>query len=212
MEAGLGVIVPGGELAKLGHGYSPAPLLPLETLWICTLAGNPTGLCSFSISALYSFSISAHSSFCLFQLHAFIVASHSGFSLWLLFPPLSQSVGMIFFFFSWILIQTFFIVRLLPQRLCTQHSAFLQHCFKCTKSRSDPLFLPLSLNFPLLLFCSSQGGPDASRHAQAAGLHPFRVHLRHSLPHRRHPDAVRGRVHPRRGLHRAGAAVRGQEV
>lgn len=212
MEAGLGVIVPGGELAKLGHGYSPAPLFPLETLWICTLAGNPTGLCSFSISALYSFSISAHSSFCLFQLHAFIVASHSGFSLWLLFPPLSQSVGMIFFFPLDTNSNFFHCQALTTETLHAALCAFLQHCFKCTKSRSDPLFLPLSLNFPLLLFCSSQGGPDASRHAQAAGLHPFRVHLRHSLPHRRHPDAVRGRVHPRRGLHRAGAAVRGQEV
>lgn len=54
-EAVLGVIVPGGELTKLGHGYSPAPLFPLETLWFRSLAGNPPGPCSFSISALYSF-------------------------------------------------------------------------------------------------------------------------------------------------------------
>lgn len=89
-EAVLGVIIPGGELTKVGHGYSPAPLFPLETLWIRTLAGNPTGLCSFSIYALYSFSISTHFSFCLSQRCAFIVASRSRcvscflpcFSLW----------------------------------------------------------------------------------------------------------------------------------
>lgn len=114
-EAGLGVIVPGGELTKVGHGYSPAPLFPLETPWICTLAVNPTGLCSFSISVLYSFSISAHFSFCLSQRRTFIVASR--FSLRLLFPPLPRSVGMIF---CWILIQTSFIVSLSPQRLCIQ--------------------------------------------------------------------------------------------
>lgn len=181
---------------------------PLETPWICTLAGNPTGLCSFSISALYSFSISAHSSFCLFQLCAFIVASHSGFSLSLV----SSTVlvyGDDFFLLPLDTNSNFFHC----QPLTTETLHFLQHCFKCTKSRSDPLFLPLSLNFPFpLFFYSSQGGPDASRHTQAAGLHPFRLHLGHPLPHRRHPDAVRGRVHPRRGLYRAGPALRGQEV
>lgn len=46
-EVWLSVKVPGGKLTKVGHGYSPAPLLPLETPRICTLTGNPTGLCSF---------------------------------------------------------------------------------------------------------------------------------------------------------------------
>lgn len=67
---------------------------------------------------------------------------------------------------------------------------------------------------PLCVFFSSpsQGGPNAPRHTQATRLHPLCVHLGHPLAHRRHPDAVRRRVHPCRGLHRAGSAVRGQEV
>lgn len=84
----------------------------------------------------------------------------------------------------------------------TLHTALCPVLFKSTDSCSDPFSLPPSLNFPV--FCSSssvQGGPDAPRHAQATGLHPLRVHFGHSLPHRRHPDAVRGRVHPRRRLH-----------
>lgn len=157
-KAGLSVIVPGGELAKLGHGYSPAPLFPLETLWICTLAGNPTGLCSFSISALYSFSISAHFSFCLFQRHAFIVASHSCFSQCLLFPPLSQSVGMIF---CWILIQTSFIVSLLPQRLYIQYYVSLQYCLSAPRAAVTPFSSSLPQLHVCCSFSSPQGGPDA---------------------------------------------------
>lgn len=36
------VFLPGGELTKLGHGYSPAPLIPPETRWICM--GIPQGV------------------------------------------------------------------------------------------------------------------------------------------------------------------------
>lgn len=46
-EAGLGVTVPGGELTKVGHGYSPAPLFPLETQRMRTFAPNPIGPRSF---------------------------------------------------------------------------------------------------------------------------------------------------------------------
>lgn len=109
-EAELVVVVPEAALTKVGHGYSPASPVPLETPWMCTLAGSPTGLCSFSISALYSFSIFAHFSFCLSQRRASIMASRSRF----LFPPLPRSVGMIFFLRT--LIQTSFIVSLLPQK------------------------------------------------------------------------------------------------
>lgn len=157
----------------------------------------------FSMSVLYSFSSSAYSSFCLRQCRAFVVASL--FLLRLLFPPLSRSVGRIFY---WIPIETSFIVCLFPQRVCMQ--------------RLISLALSLSLQlrwiflFPLtFIFCCPfllQGGPDAPWHAQAAGLHPLCVHLRHPLPHRQHPDAVRRCVHPRRRLHRAGTALGGQEV
>lgn len=119
-EAVLGVIVPEGELTKLGHGYSPAPLFPLETSWFCSLSGNPPGLCSFSISVLYSFSISIHFSFCLSQRCAYIVASHSRcvsrfllcFCLWV-------------WFFCRMLMHISFTVSLVPQRLCIQrHVSF----------------------------------------------------------------------------------------
>lgn len=113
------------------------------------------------------------------------------------FPPLPQSVGMIF---CQILIQTSLTTETLHTVL-----SLPPVLFKSTDSRSDPFSLLLCLNFV-------QGGPDAPRHAQAARVHPLRVHLGHSLPHRLHPDALRGRVHPRRRLHRAGAAFRGQEV
>lgn len=36
-----GVLVPGGELTKVGHGYSPAPFVPPETPCIRTLVGFP---------------------------------------------------------------------------------------------------------------------------------------------------------------------------
>lgn len=57
-----------------------------------------------------------------------------------------------------------------------------------------------------------QGGPDAPRHPQTAWLHTLCVRLRHSFPHRLHPDAIWRRLHPRRRLHGAGSALWGQEV
>lgn len=59
-EASLGVIIPGGELTKVGHGYSPAPPLPPGDPWMCAPAGSPTGRRSFSRSALLFFSASRH--------------------------------------------------------------------------------------------------------------------------------------------------------
>lgn len=64
----------------MGHGYSPAPLFPLETLWICTLAGNPTGLCSFLYLCFILF-LFLHIFFCLSLCHTFLVASHYRFLL-----------------------------------------------------------------------------------------------------------------------------------
>lgn len=135
-ETVLGVIVPEGELTKVGHSYSPAPLFPLETSWFFTLSGNPAGL-SFSISAIYSFCISAHFSFCLSQCRAFIVASRScyvscfllWFGLWGWFKPLSLSGSY--------------------HRDFAYSAGSLSCVFiKSTNSSSDLFSLSLSLNFP----------------------------------------------------------------
>lgn len=73
----------------MGHGYSPALLLPprdpmdLHTHW----KSHRTLL--FSIFVLYSFSISAHFFFCFCGYRAFIVASPSSFVLSLVSPSAS---------------------------------------------------------------------------------------------------------------------------
>lgn len=87
---------------------------------------------------------------------------------------------------------------------------FLLCCLRTASAALTPFPFLHFLTF--LYFLTCQGGPDAPRHAQAARLHPLCVHLGHTLPHRLHPDAVRGRVHPRRRLHRAGSALWSQEV
>lgn len=158
-EAGLAVVVPGVELTKVGHGYSPSPLFPLETPWICTLAGNPTGLCSFSISALYSFSY-----LCTF-LFLSLSALHFYCGLSLSFLAMSlvcSSASVCGDDFLLDTISNFFHCHPLTTDFAYSAVSLSALLFKRTNSCSDPFSLPLSLNF--FVFCSSslvQGGPDA---------------------------------------------------
>lgn len=87
-EAGLGVIVPGGELTKVGHGYSPAPLFPpgdrvdLHTRWKSHRTLLFFYICAFILflSLHISLSVSLSATLLLWPLAS------------LLFPPLPLSL------------------------------------------------------------------------------------------------------------------------
>lgn len=94
----------------------------------------------FYICALFFFYL------CTF-LFLSLSALHFYCGLCLLFPPLLQSVGMIF---CWILIQTSFIVSLLPQRLCIQCCISFFSMVSELQPLQWPLFPSVSFNFPQL--------------------------------------------------------------
>lgn len=57
-----------------------------------------------------------------------------------------------------------------------------------------------------------QGGSNSLWHSKASRPHQICVRIGHTLAHRRHPDALRRCAASHGGLHRAGPALRGQEV